>query len=159
MPWPGHEVRARHPCHARQGARAGRDPHHPGAARPGRTVPARGPGLLIERYVREPGTGELRSAVAALGITSRTPGRGGTPEALALAARGHWEIEALHHIRDVTMNEDAKRLRAGASAQVTASLRNTAIAALRLAGFTSAAAGRRWAARNPLRPLATLNLM
>jgi predicted transposase YbfD/YdcC len=115
--------------------------------------------FLIERHVREPGTGELRSAVAALGITSRTPGRGGTPEALALAARGHWEIEALHHIRDVTMNEDAQRLRAGASAQVTASLRNTAIAALRLAGFTSAAAGRRWAARNPLRPLATLNLM
>jgi predicted transposase YbfD/YdcC len=115
--------------------------------------------FLIERYVREPGSGELRSAVAALGITSRTPGRGGTPEALALAARGHWEIEALHHIRDVTMNEDAQRLRAGASAQVTASLRNTAIAALRLAGFTSAAAGRRWAARNPLRPLATLNLI
>lgn len=114
---------------------------------------------LIERYVREPGTGELRSAVAALGITSRTPARGGTPEVLARAARGHWEIEALHHIRDVTMKEDAQRLRAGTSAQVTASLRNTAIAALRLAGFTSAAAGRRWAARNPLRPLAVLNLI
>jgi len=114
--------------------------------------------FLIERYVREPGTGKLRSAVAALGITSRTPERGGTPEALARAARGHWEIEALHHIRDVTMKEDAQRLRAGTSAQVTASLRNTAIAALRLAGFTSAATGRRWAARNPLRPLAALNL-
>lgn len=113
--------------------------------------------FLIERYVREPGTGEFRSAVAALGITSRTPARGGTPEALARAARGHWEIEALHHIRDVTMKEDAQRLRAGVSPQVTASLRNTAIAALRLAGFTSAAAGRRWAARNPLRPLALLN--
>jgi predicted transposase YbfD/YdcC len=114
--------------------------------------------FLIERHVREPGTGELRSAAAALGITSRTPARGGTPEALARAARAHWEIEALHHVRDVTMKEDAQRLRAGTSAQVSASLRNAAIAALRLAGFTSAAAGRRWAGRNPLRPLAAMNL-
>jgi predicted transposase YbfD/YdcC len=115
--------------------------------------------FLIERYVRDPGTGDLRSAVAALGVTSRTPARGGTPEALARAARSHWEIEALHHIRDVTMKEDAQRLRAGTSAQVTASFRNTAIAMLRLAGFTSVAAGRRWAARNPLRPLAAMNLI
>ena len=115
--------------------------------------------FLIERYVRDPGTGDPRSAVAALGITSRAAARGGTSEALALAARGHWEIEALHHVRDVTMNEDAQRLRAGTSAQVTASLRNTAIAALRLTGFTSTAAGRRWAARNPVRTLAALNLI
>lgn len=115
--------------------------------------------FLIERAVRDPRTGELRSAVAALGITSRTPGRGGTPDALALAARGHWEIEALHHVRDVTMQEDAQRLRAGTSAQVAAAVRNTAIAALRLAGFTSTAAGRRWAARNPVRTLAALNLI
>jgi hypothetical protein len=57
------------------------------------------------------------------------------------------------------MKEDAQRLRAGTSAQVTAAIRNTAIAALRLAGFTSTAAGRRWAARNPFRPLAALNLI
>ena len=87
----------------------------------------------------------------------RTPARGGTPEALARAA--HWQIAALHHIRDVTMKEDAQGLRAGTSAQVAASLRNTSIAALRLAGFTSAAARRRWAARNPLRPLTILNLI
>jgi hypothetical protein len=115
--------------------------------------------FLIERAVRDPRTGELRSAVAALGITSRTTVRGGTPQALALAARAHWEIEALHHVRDVTMKEDAQQLRAGTSPQVTAALRNTAVAALRLAGFTSAAAGRRWAGRNPSRILAALNLM
>ena len=105
--------------------------------------------LIHEKGKVEPGTAELRSAVAALGITSRTLERGGTPEALARAARGHWEIEALHHVRDVTMKEDAQRLRSGTSAQVAAYLRNIAIAALRLAGFTSAATGRRWAARNP----------
>ncbi len=115
--------------------------------------------FLIERAIQDPRDGKLRSAVTALGITSRTTRRGGTPEALARAARAHWEIEALHHIRDVTMKEDAQRLRAGTSAQVSASLRNTAIAALRLAGFTSAATGRRWAARNPARPLAAMNLI
>jgi predicted transposase YbfD/YdcC len=115
--------------------------------------------VLVERYVRDPGDGRLRSAVAALGITSRAAERGGTPEALALAVRAHWDIEALHHIRDVTMKEDASRLRAGTAPQVTAAIRNTVIAALRLAGFTSTAAGRRWAARNPARPLAVLNLI
>jgi hypothetical protein len=39
-----------------------------------------------------------------------------------------------------------------------AATRNTAIAILRLCGFTSTAAGRRWAARNPARPIAALNL-
>jgi len=65
----------------------------------------------------------------------------------------------LHSVRDVTMREDAQRLRAGTSAQVVAAVRNTAVAAFRLAGFTGAAAGRRWAARNPARPLAALNLI
>lgn len=114
--------------------------------------------FLIERTVRDPHDGQLRSAVAALGITSRTLKRGGTPGVIAAAARGHWDIEALHHVRDTTMNEDAQRLRAGSSAQVIAAVRNTAVAALRLSGFTSTAPGRRWAARNPARPIAVLNL-
>ena len=113
--------------------------------------------FLIERAVRDPHTGELRSAAAALGITSRTIERGGTAEVIATAARGHWDIEALHHVRDVTMKEDAQRLRSGASPQVMAAVRNTA-AALRLTGFTATAAGRRWAARNPVRPIAVLDL-
>jgi predicted transposase YbfD/YdcC len=115
--------------------------------------------FLIERTVRDPHDGQLRSAVAALGITSRTTERGGTPQILAAAARGHWEIEALHHVRDVTMREDAQRLRSGTSPQVMAAIRNTAVAALRLAGFAATASGRRWAARNPARPLAALNLI
>jgi hypothetical protein len=57
------------------------------------------------------------------------------------------------------MKEDASRLRSGTSPQVAATLRNTVIAALRFAGFTSVAAGRRWAARNPARPLTALNLI
>jgi predicted transposase YbfD/YdcC len=57
---------------------------------------------------------------------------------------GHWDIEALHHVRDVTMKEDASRPRAGTSQQAAAAIRNTVVAALRLAGFTSTATGRRW---------------
>ena len=57
------------------------------------------------------------------------------------------------------MPEDAQRLRTGTLAQVVAAVRNTAGATLRLAGFTADAAGRRWAARNPARPLAARNLV
>jgi predicted transposase YbfD/YdcC len=89
--------------------------------------------FLIERIIRDPHDGQLRSAVAALGITSKAPEHGGTPQVLASAARGHWDIEALHHVRDVTMNEDAQRLRAGTSAQIIATVRSAAIATLRLA--------------------------
>ena len=114
--------------------------------------------LLIERTVCDPHTGALRSAVAALGITSRTPGRGGAPAILATSARGHWGIEVLHHIRDVTMKEDAHRLRSGSAPQVMATLRSAAIATLRMAGFTSTAQGRRWANRDATRATAALAL-
>jgi len=66
--------------------------------------------------------------------------------------------DALHHVRDTTMREDAQRLRAGSSAQVIAAVRNTGIAVLRLCGFAGTAAGRRWAARNPARTIAALGL-
>jgi hypothetical protein len=56
------------------------------------------------------------------------------------------------------MREDAQRLRAGTSAQVMAAISNAAAAILRLAGFSSAAAGRRWAARNPARTVAAMDL-
>jgi hypothetical protein len=114
--------------------------------------------FLIERTVRDPATGHLRSAAAALGITSRSPQRGGTPTLIATAARGHWDIEALHHVRDVTMHEDAHRLRAGSAAPIMATLRNAATATLRMLGFTRTAQGRRWAARDATRAVAALGL-
>jgi hypothetical protein len=93
--------------------------------------------ILVERHVRDPRDGTLRPSAAALGITSRPAGQGGTPEALATAVRTHWDTEALRHVRDVTMKEDASRLRSGTSPQVMASVRNIVIAALRLSGFTN----------------------
>ena len=54
--------------------------------------------FLIERIVRDPHSGHLTSAVAALGITSRSADRGGTPEAIAIAARRHWDIGVRHEV-------------------------------------------------------------
>lgn len=61
--------------------------------------------------------------------------------------RGHWQIEnAIHWIRDVTFGEDASRARTGNLPAVLATIRNTVIAALRLAGASNIAQARRWAA-------------
>jgi predicted transposase YbfD/YdcC len=63
--------------------------------------------------------------------------------------RGHWLIEnRLHWVRDVTLREDACRVRKGAAAQVLAALRNAAIHLLAGVGAESrAAATERLAAR------------
>jgi predicted transposase YbfD/YdcC len=37
------------------------------------------------------------------------------PARLADPLRGHWAIEALHHLRDVTFCEDASQVRTGAA--------------------------------------------
>jgi predicted transposase YbfD/YdcC len=42
--------------------------------------------------------------------------------------RGHWGIEALHHIRDTTFAEDASQVRTGTAPRAMASLRNLASA-------------------------------
>lgn len=41
--------------------------------------------------------------------------------------RGHWTIEVLHHIRDVSYAEDLCRIRTGNGPQAMAALRNLAI--------------------------------
>lgn len=61
------------------------------------------------------------------GITSLSPERGNAQRLLELT-REHWRIEnGLHYKRDVTMGEDASRVRKGVAPQVMAALRNSAI--------------------------------
>lgn len=61
------------------------------------------------------------------GITSLSPDRADAKRLLQLT-RGHWGIEnQLHYKRDVTMGEDASRIRKGAAPHVMAALRNTII--------------------------------
>ena len=61
------------------------------------------------------------------GISSLSPERADAKRLLELN-RGHWGIEnGLHYVRDVTMGEDASRIRKGAAPQVMAALRNSVV--------------------------------
>jgi hypothetical protein len=82
-----------------------------------------------------------------------------SPARLADLLRGHWAIEALHHLRDVTFAEDASQLRTGSGPQVMACLRNLVIGVLCPAGPVNVAAALRRHARDPRRPLATLGII
>lgn len=86
--------------------------------------------VLIERTVTRGGKTTITNAYA---ITSRGPEHA-TPKDLAGFVRGHWAIEnKLHHVRDVTFDEDRHRARTGQRPVVLATMRNVAISILRLA--------------------------
>ena len=59
-------------------------------------------------------------------ITSPTHAQAGSAR-LADLIRGHWAIEALHHLRDTTFAEDGSQVHTGAAPNVMATLRNLAI--------------------------------
>ena len=78
--------------------------------------------LTRERTIRGVATRET-----VYGITSLSVEHADATRLLALT-RGHWGIEnGLHYKRDVTLGEDASRVRLGAAPQVMASLRNSII--------------------------------
>jgi hypothetical protein len=89
-------------------------------------------------------------AITSLGFAQASPAR------LADLLRGHWAIEALHHLRDVTFAEDASQVPTGAGPSVMAYLRNLVIGALSRAGPVNLAAAVRHHARDPSHPLVTL---
>ncbi|MCC7208423.1 MAG: hypothetical protein IT323_14035 [Anaerolineae bacterium] len=73
--------------------------------------------------------------------------------------RRHWHIEnRLHYVRDVTVAEDASPMRAGRAPQVMAALRNVALTAARLAGFSNIAEALRFFAQKPFRAFARFAL-
>jgi hypothetical protein len=87
------------------------------------------------------------------------PARPGQPRRLADLIRGHWGIETLHHLRDVTFAEDACKVRTGAGPSVMATLRNLAIGVLCRAGPVNLAAALRHHAHDPARPVTTLGYL
>lgn len=93
---------------------------------------------IVRRRTVGKGAG-IGTKEVAYAITDLTPEQAG-PLQLATAAREHWGIEAMHHIRDVTWAEDASRIRTGTTPRVMASLRNLALALLKLLGWTNIAA-------------------
>lgn len=81
------------------------------------------------------------------GITSLSEEEVNAEELLKLV-RGHWSIEnRLHYVRDVTYDEDRCRIRKGNGAHVMATLRNTAISLLRIAGAKFIPSGIRYCTR------------
>lgn len=98
------------------------------------------------------------STVTVYAVTNLTADQA-SPAELADWLRGHWSIEVLHHVRDVTFAEDASQVRAGNAPRAMAALRNTVISRLRLAGTTNIAQALRRNARDPHRPLRLLGLM
>jgi hypothetical protein len=87
--------------------------------------------------------------VTVYAITSLTFAQA-SPARLADLLRGHWSIEALHHLRDTTFAEDTSQVRTGSAPQVMATLRNLAIGTLSRAGPLNLAAALRHHSRNPL---------
>jgi hypothetical protein len=82
-------------------------------------------------------------------VTSLAPEQADAKALLALA-RGHWGIEnRLHHVRDVTFDEDRSQMRAGAVAHTFAACRNLAIGLLRSSGAANVAAALRTFAARP----------
>ena len=114
------------------------------------------PGLAtvckIERHIHgrrgKPPVSEVAYAISSVPVEDRTPAW------FMDLWRGHWHIEnRLHWVRDVTMGEDACRVRSGSAPQVLAGLRNAVIGLMRGAGWTHIAAALRHHAAKPLKAL------
>lgn len=82
-----------------------------------------------------------------------------TPARLLHRSRGHWRIEnRLHDGRDVTLGEDASRIRTRAAPQVMAALRNVLLGLLRQQGWQNIAAALRHSAWQPAAALRLLGV-
>ena len=85
----------------------------------------------IERTTYTVVTGKT-SVEIVQGITSCSPTEASPARVLGLN-RDHWGVEALHHVRDRTFDEDRSQIRKGSAPQVFATLKNLAISLFRLA--------------------------
>ena len=81
-----------------------------------------------------------------------------TPAELASHLRGHWTVEAQHHIRDRTFAEDASTVHAGNAPRAMATFRNLAIGALKTLGATNIAKTTRAIRDEPERALPILGI-
>jgi len=73
------------------------------------------------------------------------------PERLLEISRAHWGVEnRLFWVRDVTLGEDACRVRSGSAPQILAGLRNAVLRLIRRNGPVNVAASLRSYAAKPL---------
>jgi predicted transposase YbfD/YdcC len=108
---------------------------------------------LIERTRRIRGQTTTETVAA---ITSLTPEQAGAADLLRIA-RDHWRIEnRLHWVRDMSLGEDACRVRTGAAPQILAALRNAGLSLLRALDVENIAAALR---RHAARPLEAIQMV
>ncbi|MFR9755050.1 ISAs1 family transposase [Streptomyces sp. TR06-5] len=112
--------------------------------------------LRVHRRRRQAGRRETRETIYA--VTSLDAHQA-TPAELAAAVRGHWNIEALHHIRDATYAEDASTLHAGTAPRAMATFRNLAIGLLKTLGAANIAKTTRAIRDQPERALPLLGII
>jgi predicted transposase YbfD/YdcC len=111
---------------------------------------------LIRTQTRHRGAKPSREDVYLIGSL---PLNEATRENIATIIQNHWLIEnALHHVRDVTFGEDARRVRTGAAPHVIAILTNLALFLLRRTGEENIAEARRacqWDQKHLVKTLTT----
>jgi len=112
--------------------------------------------MVIARFYQIRAKGQ--TAIYARGQYSLTALKAGPADLLNLT-RGHWHIEnKVHWVRAVTLEEDRAQVRSGRLPHVMATLRNTALGRLRLAGETKLAAAFRRVAALPREALRLIGL-
>ena len=83
---------------------------------------ARGFEITRERTIKG-----LKTVEVEYGVTSLSEDRAAAVD-LLIHLREHWKIEnELHYVRDVTLKEDACRVRSGTAPQILAALRNAVV--------------------------------
>jgi predicted transposase YbfD/YdcC len=108
---------------------------------------------LLERVRRIEGKTTTETVCA---VTSLGPEQASAKQLLAIS-RGHWGIEnKLHWIRDMSLGEDACRVRTGEAPEILAAIRNSVLRLIRSSGLTEIAATLR---RHAAKPLEAIHLV
>jgi len=115
------------------------------------------PGAAQVAQVRRTVTTKGKKTVEVVYLITSAEPVSAPPATLAAWVQGHWSIEnQLHYVRDVTLGEDISQVRTGQAPRVMATLRNTAISLLRLAGWDNIAKALRHHSHDPERALTCL---
>jgi predicted transposase YbfD/YdcC len=102
---------------------------------------------LLERTRRIKGKTTVETICA---ITSLGPEQASAEQLLKIS-REHWHIEnKLHWVRDMSLGEDACRVRTGEAPEILAAIRNSVLRLIRSSGLTEIAATLRRHAAKPL---------
>jgi len=113
--------------------------------------------LTRTRQRRDRATGQTKSETETVhGVTSLPRERADATRLLALV-RSHWGIEnKVHYVRDVTMGEDACRVRKRSAPIVLATIRNALLGVTRALGVANRAAQSRSFCADPVKALEAL---